>query len=212
MQCSNCNEEIVSGANFCHRCGKQLAGEPAAAASNAPSLFQPPPVDSANKGAETVLWTGGYSPKAMLGAWCLCTLLSVTAVVLGGIWHETINAVGWWLLAAVFFLPWFYYIALLGYRKFSIHYTLTTLQLIHETGLLKRVNNRMDTIAMDDITFTQTLTQRIAGVGDIRILSGDKSDPTFILHGIERVAEVAEQFNNARRDERRRRGVHVEQI
>jgi len=50
------------------------------------------------------------------------------------------------------------------------------------------------------------------GVGTIRIVSSDRSHPDFSLPGIENARRVAEQFDDARRAERRRRGLHIEQI
>jgi hypothetical protein len=52
----------------------------------------------------------------------------------------------------------------------------------------------------------------MVGVGTIHILSHDRSDPELWLPGIENVQEVASLFDNARLAERRRRGLHVEQI
>ena len=65
---------------------------------------------------------------------------------------------------------------------------------------------------MDDITFEQGLLERLTGVGAIRIVSHDRTDPELALPGIENVQEVAALFDNARLAERRRRGLHVEQI
>lgn len=210
MLCPACGVEVLSGAAFCHHCGARTSGEKSAS-PGAPNPFQPAAGEaSENESPEIILWQGGYSPKAMLGGWCLCALLSLVAVVIPLVW--TPNAFGWWMLGAVFFLPWLYYFLLLCYRKAGTRYVLTSQQLIHEHGVFRRDNNRIETLMMNDISFTQTLMQRLTGVGDLRILSGDTSHPTFVLLGIDSVKQVAEMFNNARREERRRHGVHVEQI
>ena len=65
---------------------------------------------------------------------------------------------------------------------------------------------------MDDITFEQGLLERLVGVGTIRILSSDRTSPTIVLPGIEGVQQVAGVLDNARLAERRRRGLHIEQI
>jgi hypothetical protein len=49
-------------------------------------------------------------------------------------------------------------------------------------------------------------------VGTIRIMSHDRSDPDLVLRGIQNVPAVAKLMDDARLAERRRRGLHVEQI
>lgn len=160
--------------------------------------------------AERELWRGGYSPKAMLGDWLSSGIFSIAMVIIGILWPHSFT--GWMILLLLAVLPWLYFVCILTYRCLGIHYLLTTQQLIHETGVLRRVNNRIETLDMNDIAFSQGILQRLAGVGDIRIISTDQSDPMIVLRGIENVAEVAEIFNNARREERRRRGMFVEKI
>ena len=93
----------------------------------------------------------------------------------------------------------------------SVHYLLTTQRFIHESGVLRRLNNRIEVLNIDDITFEQGPFERLTGVGTIRILSHDRSDPDLVLRGIEHVSEVARLLDDARGG-RRRRGLHVEQI
>jgi hypothetical protein len=109
-------------------------------------------------------------------------------------------------------LPWLYCLAVLGLRRLSVHYVLTTRRFIHERGILRRVNDRIEVLDMDDITFEQRLWERLTDVGTIRIASHDRTNPELILPGIENVKEVATVLDNARLAERRRRGLHVEQI
>ena len=94
----------------------------------------------------------------------------------------------------------------------SVHYVLSTQRFIHERGILRRVNDRIELLDMDDITFEQRLWERLVGVGTIRIASHDRTDPELVLPGIENIKQVAGLFDNARLAERRRRGLHVEQI
>jgi len=50
------------------------------------------------------------------------------------------------------------------------------------------------------------------GIGTLRIASSDRSHPQLVLRGIDNVKSVASEFDNARLAERRRHGVHMEQI
>jgi hypothetical protein len=228
MRCPTCGEATASGAIFCSQCGAKLANTALPADARLPVESRLPADDAAppetagqfppagaepeniKDTAEKELWRGGYSPKAMLGCWVASGVISVVLLVVGLFWIR--SSAGWMCLLALAVLPWVYWLTVLTYRRAGTHYLLTTQEFVHERGVLRRVNNRIETLDMADIAFTQTLLQRLAGVGDIRILSTDRSDPDLVLRGIENVAQVAELFNNARRDERRRRGLHIEQI
>jgi membrane protein YdbS with pleckstrin-like domain len=109
-------------------------------------------------------------------------------------------------------LPWLYCFLLLCYRRMSVRYLLTTQRFVHESGILRRVTDRIEVIDIDDITFEQGPLERLVGVGTIRVSSRDRSHPQLELPGIENVKDVSERFDNARRAERRRRGLHIEQI
>jgi hypothetical protein len=221
MRCRSCGAEAAAGAVFCSRCGKKLAdGDSTDSTPQAGALF-PAANDAASnspngtavsdeKDKDQVLWQGTFSAKDFLGYWILCGVISLALLGGGVLWVRSSS--GWLQLMGFVIAPWGFVLLALDYRRLSVRYRLTPQEFVHETGVFRRVNNRVETIDMSDIAFTQTLLQRLTGVGDIRILSSDRSDPDLVLHGIDNVAAVAEIFNNARREERRRRGVHVEQI
>jgi hypothetical protein len=222
MQCPTCGTEAIPEAIFCHKCGQRFDSATAGAAQDertgeAPAAatddrLGPPilPRQNGREQPEQELWHGGYSSKAMLGAWAICGMVSLLLLIGGVLWART---VGWWLsLAVLIILPWLYYSAVLCYRRLSVRYLLTTQRFIHERGLLRRVSDRIETLDMDDITSEQGLLDRLVGVGTIRIASTDRTHPELFLPGIENVKQVATLFDNARLAERRRRGLHVEQI
>lgn len=222
MRCPACGVEAVEQAVFCHKCGERLLP-----AENGPPRAVPPAEPRAPNAADALdpaalarregqdqpeeeLWRGGYSSKAMTGAWIVSGLLSLVLLVAGILWAHTAT---WWLvLVALMFLPWLYAFTVLCCRRLSVHYLLTTQRFIHESGILRRVNNRIEVLDIDDITFEQGLFERLTGVGTIRIMSHDRSDPDLVLRGIENVPAVAKLLDDARLAERRRRGLHVEQI
>jgi hypothetical protein len=222
MHCPACGVEVIPEAVYCHRCGQRLSAagdEPAKDSRDAePSTSGPAgiltPAESVRREAgtppEEEIWRGGYSPKAMAGAWVASGLVSLAALVIGILWAR--NATWWVVLLVLIVLPWLYYFAVTCYRRMSVHYVLTTQRFIHERGIVRHVNNRIEVLDMDDITFEQGLLERLTGVGTIHIVSHDRTDPDIILRGIEDVRRVAGLFDNARLAERRRRGLHVEQI
>lgn len=224
MQCPACGEEVVAAAMFCHKCGQRLNAEGNDSPRNAPadetSLSGPGKAfqeavssrsDARGDQPEKELWHGGYSPKAMLGSWVISAAISVV-LLLFGMFIMPWTFVYWLMLFLAMVAPWLYFLAVLGYRRMSVRYVLSTQRFIHESGFFRRMNDRIELLDMDDITFEQGLCERFTGVGTLRIASHDRTHPELTLPGIEEVKEVASIFDNARLVERRRRGVHIEQI
>jgi hypothetical protein len=205
MKCPACGAEAANDVHYCPQCGAEIEGGELTPAARATKRLQP---SAAGVNAPDVeLWTGGYSPKAMFGNWIACGATTIGLLVLG------IITSGWWtfVLVAVV-LAWASQGLLLLYRRLSVRYRLTTQRFIHESGLLARTTNRMEVIDMDDITFRQSLFERFFNVGTLRIISSDRTDPDLKLPGIDNIADVAAKFDDARRAERRRRGLHIESI
>lgn len=232
MRCYACGEEVVAEAVFCHKCGARLDGQEAprtddpagtapVAESNAPAADPTATVrlrdtvrlrqtDAAAPEKETELWEGGFSPRAMLGAWFITA--AVTLVLLA-VWIVWIRVTWAWIALVVFILlAWTYQLCVLAYRRVSVRYLLTNQRLIHEHGILRRVTDRIETIDIDDIAYVQSMIERLAGVGTIRISSSDRTTPELVMRGIEHVKQVADQIDDVRRTERRKRGLHIEQI
>ena len=145
----------------------------------------------------------------MVGAWALSGLITVVALV-AAIWVNSPWL--WWPMAVAIPGLWLYQAGKLAYRRISVRYWLTTQRFVHEEGIFRRVTDRIEIIDMDDIAFEQTLLERTVGVGTIRISSSDRSHPELLMIGIEKVKEVAGMLDDARRAERRRRGLHIESI
>ena len=157
---------------------------------------------------EEELWNGGYSAKAMVGTWVLLAILSVVLGVLpifGGPipFMVSLGIVGViWLAGAVVYF----------WRRFGVHYELTSQRFIHQTGILTRNTDRIEVIDIDDVSFTQGPVQRIFGVGKITVTSSDRSHPILDMIGIAEVKDVAGLIDDVRRKERRRRSLHIEAI
>ncbi len=224
MRCPACGAEAVQQAVYCHQCGHRLDASGAGFTTDRPPEDEPAPTSppeevlreatarhDADGEPERELWHGGYSSKAMAGGWAISGALSLLVLIAGVLWIP--RTAHWWLvLLLLMILPWLYHFAVLCYRRMSVRYLLSTQRFIHERGILRRVTDRIEVLDMDDITFEQRLLERLTGVGTIHILSHDQSDPKLELPGIENVKQVATLFDDARLAERRRRGLHVEQI
>ncbi len=160
--------------------------------------------------AEQTLWQGGYSFKAMYGSWLLAALVTMGALVAMAVtaFNPIAVVVGLIAPAAIWLVFGVYYLIM----RLSVDYTLTNQRFIHKHGLLRRVTNRVEVIDIDDVTYEQGLFERMFGVGTIKLLSSDVSDPRLLLKGIDDVHRVSNLIDSARREERRRRGLYVETV
>ncbi len=160
--------------------------------------------------AEETVWEGSYSPKAMVGHFVLAAVVIVLLAILLFKWLPFGTAL-LWLVILVFVIEAFVGGWLLV-RKLSVRYELTTQRLIHQKGLLSRVTDRIELIDIDDVTYRQGPVQRILGVGTIIITSSDRTHPTLEMPGIDPVREISGRIDDLRREERRRRSLHIEAI
>jgi membrane protein YdbS with pleckstrin-like domain len=208
MRCSACQTDLPAAAQFCPRCGKPVGGN-----SNSPTpADQMRAAQSAAAAAPDVeqeLWHGTYSAKALVGWWVAAALVTVLGPVLP---LMVPHPAAWGLYLVGVLLLWGWPALYLLVVRLSVEYTLTTQRLIHKQGLLHRVTNRVEVIDIDDVSYSQGPIERLLGVGTIKLLSSDVSDPQLILRGIDDVQRVATLIDNARREERRRRGLYLESV
>ncbi len=238
MRCPGCGFEVVEEAVFCHKCGARLEeGDEAfeseqrdlLAATDGESAAAEPPAGGSptsprekfqekvaarrevDDEPETELWSGSYCAKAMIGAWMLSVVISV---VLLYAWIFVVADTPWlrWTLVIAAIGLWIYQAGRFAYRRLNVSYRLTNQRFVHQSGILRRVTDRIEVIDMDDITFEQTVLERFVGTGTIRVTSSDRTHPELLLVGIENVKDVAGKMDDNRRSERRRRGLHIESI
>ncbi|MEN0111973.1 MAG: PH domain-containing protein, partial [Planctomycetota bacterium] len=206
----------------------RLAHEPRRVSSHTPqtphTMSQDPPPTAAenplsaaaqrNREAsdspEEALWSGGYSHLAMVGTWFACGLASVIALLAAFALSLTAAGVGYTLLVVL--AVWAFFGLLFLYRRYSVTYRLSTQRLIHEAGLLWRTVDRVELIDIDDVTYRQAPVERVFGVGTIVLASSDRTTPELAMPGIADVRRVADRIDDARRAERRSRGLHIETI
>ena len=228
MRCPVCSAEASEGASFCPSCGGKLpfldsdsgkptpaddlptrAGEQAAAAE------QPAPSStSAGRGRmadvpEATLWEGTFSPKAMIGTYILCAILTIALLLIAVVYAE-----GTWrlLLLGAVVVVWIVAFVRLAVQRLGVSYKLTNQMFYHRKGLLTRTTDRIELIEIHDVTWQQGLIQRMVNVGTIIIDSSDRTHHRLGLPGIENVEDVAKHIDKARRGEQVRRGRRIESI
>lgn len=218
MKCQHCGASVVEGAAFCHVCGGQLSGGAVVTSPPEQPLEATPKerfsasvsAAAGSNDAEQVFWQGSFSKYAMVGAWISAAVFSAALVVVGVVFH--FKSLQWTITALAIALVWIVLLLRLLYQQLSIRYMLTNQRLVHEHGLLWRSIDRIEVIDIDDVTFTQGPVERMLGVGSVKVVSSDQSTPEFYLVGIEDVRNVAALIDNARRQERRKRGLHIESV
>ena len=157
---------------------------------------------------ETILWQGGYSPKAMIGTWIAMAVVSILLLILAGLFEPLtfMMAIGGvvliWIVGGLRY----------AYRRLGYHYELTTQRFIHQSGLLSRQTDRIEVIDIDDVSFKQGPIQRVFGVGTIDLTGSDRTHPSLMMHGIAKVRDVSGLIDDTRRKERKRRSLHIESI
>jgi uncharacterized membrane protein YdbT with pleckstrin-like domain len=207
MLCPSCSTTAPADSVFCPKCGHRLA-DPASSAPQTPAEKLRGD-RSGNNEPERQLWHGSYSPKAMYGQWLVAIVVTLVAIALCIILP---NPITWMAAGVIVPVLWLCLFAFLLYERLSVDYMLTTQRFVHQTGILRRVINRVEVIDIDDVTVEQGLIERMFGVGTIKILSSDTSDPKLLLRGIDDVKRVATMIDDCRRDERRKRGMYIETV
>jgi membrane protein YdbS with pleckstrin-like domain len=228
MKCQVCNVEAPTGASFCQHCGAKLpmfdqmsteieAADPPDTARDSQSSAADDATRAAasNRGRprgptdvpEETLWEGTFSPKAMLG-WAAGAGLATLVLFVLAIGYA--SGIGRWLLLLAIVALWLAVAARLALRRLGIRYKLTNQMFYHQRGVLTRVTDRIELIEIHDVTYEQGLFDRLVNVGRIKIDSGDRTDPTFYVMGVENVESVAQTIDKARRGEQVRRGRRID--
>ncbi len=225
MKCTTCNATVADGAVFCPQCGARLkagataqplvspTAAPIGAAEPAQGLRSPgnPAGGRAARDVpEEELWQGGYSPKAMYGAWIGAAVATVAGLAAVLMFFN--DGMGWTIFAGAIAVLWLFLFGTLMYRRFSDRYRLTNQRFFHEHGILRRITDRVEVIDIDDVTFEQGIVERMLGVGTLRVTSSDKTTPELSLPGIDNIKDVANMIDGAHRAERQRRSLYIENV
>ncbi|MEM6484385.1 MAG: PH domain-containing protein [Pseudomonadota bacterium] len=216
MECPDCDARVAVGSVFCPQCGTKLMEDAAAdpAAAMAPrERFMAAAAEKqagADDDQEDELWEGSYAKQAMTGWWLGGGAGTVVAIVVAAVAGFSAALWGWLIVGLLVF--WAALVGVYFYRRHSIRYRLTSHRLLYDRGILSRTRERLELIDVDDVTVFQGPVERLVGVGRIVIHSTDVTDGTLTLTGIEKARQVADTIDDARRRERRRRGLHIEAV
>ena len=99
-----------------------------------------------------------------------------------------------WIAAAVlgaiqllaFFIAWI--------KLRSTQYTVTNQRVLIEQGIFSKTVDEIDLRYVDDSSFTQSLLDRLLGIGSVTLVSSDKTTPRFMLRSIRDPRGVREKI------------------
>jgi uncharacterized membrane protein YdbT with pleckstrin-like domain len=168
--------------------------------------------------AERELWQGTPSAKAMLGAIVGAVLFSLAVglafflfyrpllTLLSGLSPELARQITrhqeqvWlaFLLLALVLVGG--RLARLAWRLAvlkSHRYRVTDQRMVIESGVLSRRIDEIDMRTIEDLDFQQSVVERMLGIGDITVISSDRTSARIRLVGLARPRELRELLRNA---------------
>jgi len=196
MRCVKCQAEIPDDSTFCGKCG---AAQGETGAPDAPGLAdnkQTQPL-----GPEEDVWQDRPSGWGMIGRMSIVAIVTIACIVIAilakGKWiwvlpAATLAAGLLWLLVGLIKL------------KYGHKYRVSTQRLFIEIGIFSKKFDEVELIRVDDVVVEQGLVQRMFHIGNVRVLSGDPTDPVLVIKGVPNPQEVKEAIREHARQMRRR--------
>ncbi|MDP9193790.1 MAG: PH domain-containing protein [Acidobacteriota bacterium] len=188
ITCPDCGRDVSTMATACPHCGR-------------PSPAGLTPIDSAPVPArkEETLWQGTPSMALLAGHFAGIVLVAVGVPLFTRFFAGTMPEgdglvrTGWVITAIVLFIQ---VIALLvaWITLRSTMYRVTSQRVLVEQGVFSKKVDEIDLRYVDDSTFTQSLIERILGIGSVTLMSSDTSSPRYVLRSIKDPRGVREMI------------------
>jgi hypothetical protein len=209
VPCPECKAQVSRSAAACPQCGFPFGGA---------TVFQGMSARPSAPGNEESLWEGRPSLKAMAVSMVATALFAIVvplavylayAPVRDLLLHSSRDAadlvvehedgarsVIMLAVAAVVLAR----LVRLGWRALvlrSHRYGVSNQRILVESGVFSKSLAEIDVRTIDDITFRQSLVERMLGIGQIAILSSDPSNPRVRLVGVPDPRQVRELIRNS---------------
>jgi uncharacterized membrane protein YdbT with pleckstrin-like domain len=204
VACPECRASVSTAAASCPQCGHPMT----------PALATPP----LDPGAERELWQGRPSAKALVGTIVSATLFTAAVIVAVYLaYRPLLGALGdasaqlgrevarnrdtVWMIAVGLV------VLLVGGRLLKLawrvavlkshHYRITNQRMVIESGVFSRNIEEIDMRTVEDLQFQQSMFERLLGIGDITVISSDRTNAHTRLVGLGRPRELRELLRNA---------------
>ncbi|HYS53884.1 MAG TPA: PH domain-containing protein [Thermoanaerobaculia bacterium] len=174
VKCPDCGHDVSTAASACPNCGRPMA------AMAAPTPQTAPPVK------EETLWHGTPSWLLLFGKVVLAFVVAIVLILIYYFGYQFLAPYGtivWIVIAAI--VVWQIVAVIIALARIrTTLYTVTNQRVIIETGLTTKSVEDIDLRYIDDSQFHQTFIERVLGIGNVTIISSDKTLPTYAMRGI----------------------------
>ena len=145
-----------------------------------------PPQPQASGGKEETLWHGTPSWLLLLGKIIRALIVAIVLPLIYYFGRDFLAQYSTyvWLIIAIAILWQIVEVFIALTRIKTTIYTITTQRVILERGITTKSVEDIDLRYIDDTQFSQSLIQRMLGIGSVTIISSDKVAPTYVLRGI----------------------------
>jgi hypothetical protein len=183
ITCPDCGRDVSPLATACPHCGRP-----------SPAGFAPNTAPAAGAPAltEETLWRSSPSWRILI-AKIVMMVLTVIVIPFAASFISSHTAdldlsskimkIGWWVTAIVLLYQIVMFLFALM-RLQSTLYTVTNQRIMFEQGILSKSLSEIDLRSLDDTQFFQSFTGRILGIGNVTLVSSDKTLPVTTLHGV----------------------------
>ncbi|HWS70863.1 MAG TPA: PH domain-containing protein, partial [Thermoanaerobaculia bacterium] len=175
IACPDCSRDVSTLATSCPHCGRPMAAGPDVLPL-ASAIYEPRPI-----AAEETLWRGTPSTIVLLGHLFWIALVLIVIPLLARFFADTEpNAIrNGWGIAIVVALLLAIRLLFAYFRIVSTIYTVTNQRVMIERGLLTKSLSEIDLRYIDDSNFSQGAVERLLGIGQVTLISSDKSSPVY---------------------------------
>ena len=183
-----------SGAESAPRDAADHLAEPGQSSAASPSQLDP--------ATEEDLWSGRASWKSIIPTlllWLVVTLIVTIGIQV--IFHQATATLIALALCGALLL---FLLARTAWRIWSRSYRLTTQRLFIRRGILTQTVDQTELLRIDDVRMRQTLIQRLLGIGQVEVISSDRSDSALVLRDILTPEVVSEHIRRHTRTVQRR--------
>ncbi|MDQ6801675.1 MAG: PH domain-containing protein [Acidobacteriota bacterium] len=174
VKCPDCGHDVSTAATACPQCGRPMAAVAA------------PVPQAAAASPEQKLWHGTPSWLLLFGRIVGAFLVVVVLLLIYYFGYQFLAPYGTivWIVIAVIIVWQVAAIVLAFARIKSTMYTVTNQRVMIETGLTTKKVEDIDLRYIDDTQFDQSFVNRMLGIGNVTIVSSDRSSPNYTLRGI----------------------------
>jgi membrane protein YdbS with pleckstrin-like domain len=180
IACPDCGKDVSTSAPVCPHCGRPSPAGTVPIATPARSVV------------EETLWRGNPSAMKLVGRIIGIVLILVIVPL---VFHyaaastadlersANIARIGWWITGLLVLIEVVRFFVALAHLRSTL-YTITNQRVMIEKGLLTKSLSEIDLRYIDDTQFFQGVIDRLLGVGNVTIVSSDKTTPVYVLQGV----------------------------